>query len=194
MLWWTFRKLRSYSVYKREEAVAELVQLGSSAVRPLIRQLAKRRRRESWWRPSAIEALSRIGDRAAVPTLIVALGDDDPTTAGYAARALGNLGASEAIKPLIETLRNKSWSVVCDSVTALGDLQASEAVPSLIQILRNGISKTMTEIYAGGNDPVYETPRSGDGGTRQNWGQASRRGLSCHTKEWRQASEREQGT
>lgn len=60
-------------------------------------------------RAHAVEALGRLEDARAVPTLIDALKDDYQLVRAYAARALGKLGDTTAIEPLVHTLGNDTF-------------------------------------------------------------------------------------
>ncbi|MBA7629782.1 hypothetical protein ES703_37286 [subsurface metagenome] len=65
--------------------------------------------REQQWviRRHAIEALGKLGDKQAVPHLIVVLKDDHPNIRVSAARALGAIGDASALPALEKALRDK---------------------------------------------------------------------------------------
>lgn len=83
-------------------------------------------------RGRAADALGMIGDAAAVPALIEALGDEVDAVRGRAASALGKIGDSRATEPLLAMLRDEDvwlrWAAA-DALGALGDPVA--AIPLL---------------------------------------------------------------
>lgn len=86
---------------------------------------------------NAIEALGSLGDKRAVPLLILELRKDMVQRKGYAMviiPVLGQLGDERAIPVLIESLnkRNDDWLGREYSAHALGDIGSNKAVPALI--------------------------------------------------------------
>ncbi|MFX0194820.1 MAG: HEAT repeat domain-containing protein, partial [Candidatus Hodarchaeota archaeon] len=89
-------------------------------------------------RERTLRALGRIGDPAAVQSLIQALNDPVPFVRWGATVGLGFLGRPEAIKPLISLAlcdgdRNLRWR----AVEALGDIGNKRAVRPLRRIFEN---------------------------------------------------------
>jgi hypothetical protein len=80
-------------------------------------------------RRAAIAALVRIGGKQALPSVVLALGDDDSFTRDDAARLLGELGDARAI-PALEAARDDPDSLVRSSVNAaLATLEGSSPTP-----------------------------------------------------------------
>jgi HEAT repeat protein len=140
---------------KREAAAAQLVKLGSSALRPLIAAIHHANQDTQ---KGIVSILVKIG-RPAVKPLIAVLKDDDPNVRGAAAVALGRIGDIQALKPLTFALRDTDprvskavvWSLRRIGILALesdepqmrtaaawvlGRVGTPQAVPSLIAALK----------------------------------------------------------
>jgi HEAT repeat protein len=76
-------------------------------------------------------SLGHLGDDAAAPILIEALGDDDPTTRLYAGWALGNIGDRRAVPALLERATDDDPGVRKICVYALGAIGDDRAIPQL---------------------------------------------------------------
>ena len=151
----------------RSSAVKELVEIGESAVEPLIAALEDRR-----WvvRAYAAEALGKIGDKRAVKPLIQALKDWDEGVCNAAAWALRkmtgkNFGADykrrrrrrrrqvveeeetpyptpkavkeERVSHLTKQLKDRDWRVRRSAAEALGEVGDKRAVEPLIEALQD---------------------------------------------------------
>ncbi len=81
------------------------------------RNPAKRSKRRGLLRNAAV-ALGNSGDRAAVPALVKALGDEEPLVRGHAAWALGQLGGEEAQAALAEALEGEADGEVREEIAA----------------------------------------------------------------------------
>jgi HEAT repeat protein len=101
----------------------------------LLRVLRGRRVGDSV-REAAAKALGRIGDAAAVPGLLAALGDADADVRRAAAKALGEIGDAAAVPGLLAALRDADWRVRWAAAKALGEIGAP-AVPGLLAALRD---------------------------------------------------------
>ena len=82
-------------------------------------------------RERAAEVLEVLEDPAAVPALIRALGDEEPTVRGAAVRALGGLRDTRAFEPLVNLLDDEAALVRVSAVSSLGRLGDARAVPHL---------------------------------------------------------------
>jgi HEAT repeat protein len=100
----------------------------------LLRVLRSRRVGQSV-RAAAARAWREIGDAAAVPGLLAALGDADANMREAAAEALGEIGAP-AVPGLLAALRDESWQVREAAAKALEQIGAP-AVPGLLAALRD---------------------------------------------------------
>ncbi|GMR22065.1 MAG: hypothetical protein BMS9Abin37_0393 [Acidobacteriota bacterium] len=76
-------------------------------------------------------SLGHLGDRAAAPALVEALGDDDATTRLYAAWALGSIGESRAVPELLERVGDDDPGVRKIAVYALGAIGDESAIHRL---------------------------------------------------------------
>jgi len=70
-------------------------------------------------RARSCRALGRIGDPAAVPVLVTALGDPAWPVRAMAAKALGWIGSTAAVEPLSGALRDAEWWVRSNAAHAL---------------------------------------------------------------------------
>lgn len=75
--------------------------------------------------------LGHLGDDAATPALVEALGDDDPTTRLYASWALGSIGDRDAVPELLERVGDEDPGVRKIAIYALGAIGDVSAIPRL---------------------------------------------------------------
>ncbi len=75
--------------------------------------------------------LGRLGDRAAVPALLLAARDPDPDTALYAAWALGKIGDPAAVDTVLETSHAEDAGARKMAAYVLGQLGDPRAIPRL---------------------------------------------------------------
>jgi HEAT repeat protein len=101
----------------------------------LLRVLRSRRVGQSV-RAAAARALREIGDAAAVPGLLAALGDASWYVREAAAAALGEIGDAAAVPGLLAALRDAEEDVRRAAAAALGQIGAP-AVPGLLAALRD---------------------------------------------------------
>jgi len=76
-------------------------------------------------------SLGHLGDDAATPALVEALGDGDPTTRLYACWALGNIGDRRAVPGLLERVGDDDSGVRKIAIYALGAIGDENAIPRL---------------------------------------------------------------
>ena len=76
-------------------------------------------------------SLGHLGDDAATPALVKALGDGDPTTRLYAGWALGNIGDRRAVPGLLERVGDDDAGVRKIAIYALGVIGDDSAIPRL---------------------------------------------------------------
>jgi len=84
-------------------------------------------------RARAADALGLIGDPAAIPDLLAALGDAEASVRGHAAAALGRIGDRRAVGPLIGLLREPDVWLRWAAADALGSLGDPVAVLPLLE-------------------------------------------------------------
>jgi HEAT repeat protein len=87
----------------REEAACALVEIGTTAVAPLIAALEDS---NGDVRKTVVGALGNIGDARAVEPLIAALEDSNRDARTAAAEALGRIGDARAVAPLIAAVKD----------------------------------------------------------------------------------------
>jgi hypothetical protein len=88
-------------------------------------------------RKNAAEGLGKLGDPAAVPALIAALGDRDADVRMEAAVALGRIKDPAAVGALIAAVQDSAPQVRGCAVAALGTWRFPSAVAALIAALRD---------------------------------------------------------
>ena len=86
-------------------------------------------------RVDTVSALGKLGDCAAIPHLVDALGDESHKIRAAAAYGLGWLGDRSVVLPLIEALNDENRDVRQNVVGALGRLQYTKAIQPLIKAL-----------------------------------------------------------
>ncbi len=134
------------------------VELGTTAVAPLIKVLRNRDRDD---RAYACNALGNIRDASAVEPLIEALRDEDKRDVREtAAGALGWIGDARAVEALIAA----ADAIGKPAISALGMIGDPRAVEKLIQALNNswavGLSETAAEALGKIGDPRAVEPLS----------------------------------
>ena len=108
------------------------VAIGAPAVLPVIEALKNDSSSIRW---DAAEALGRIGDARAVPSLKNALKDENSSVRRAVIEALGKIGAP-AVLPLIDALENGDDDARWTAAKVLGKIGGTQAVPALINALR----------------------------------------------------------
>ena len=119
----------------RMQAVSSLARLGENALQPLI-DLLNDKNADWGTRGDAAMALGQIKNNQAVPTLLVALGDDNNYIRRIAVESLGKIGNKRAFWRLIITLEDEDWMVREAVPNALGNL-GKEVIELLIFTLNN---------------------------------------------------------
>lgn len=80
--------------------------------------------------------LAQLGDKRAVPALLVSLRDQDPDLRSVAAKSLGELGDKQAVQTLITALsEDENVEVRVAAAYALGLLGDNQAVEPLVSVL-----------------------------------------------------------
>ncbi|MHB0939456.1 MAG: HEAT repeat domain-containing protein [Armatimonadota bacterium] len=87
-------------------------------------------------RAKAIEALATFGP-AAVPPLLEALQDKNPSIRRAAARALGNIGDSSAVEALLQLAKERDRQVRESAISALAAIQDERTAPVMLAALRD---------------------------------------------------------
>lgn len=119
---------KTFSKQEIRLAAEALIRIGRPAVSPLRQILAQA---EDLSAIAAALALGRIGDPAAVPSLIQALKHRHDEVRRQAAIALGKLKAYAAVPQLLAVLEDNDAPVRVAVANALGEMRAKEAVETL---------------------------------------------------------------
>jgi HEAT repeat protein len=80
-------------------------------------------------------ALGEIGDKGAVPFIILCLKDGDPRVRWWAAWALGELPDEPSVLPLMSTLKDPYLEVRAFSAEALGNIGDKRSIGDLVKCL-----------------------------------------------------------
>ena len=118
MLWWSLRKMQSFSAAKRKQAADELVAIGQSAVHRVTFLLPNPRIRDE-----VVKVLGRIGGVAATEALMGVV----RSTEGYRAGAIDALGSIRPASPsvisfLVDSMRDSDPFVSFGAADALGGI------------------------------------------------------------------------
>ena len=119
---------KTFSKQEIRLAAEALIRIGHPAVSPLRQILAEASDLSAI---AAALALGRIGDPAAVPSLIQALQHRHDEVRRQAAMALGKLKAYAAVPQLLAVLEDNDAPVRVAVANALGEMRAKEAVETL---------------------------------------------------------------
>lgn len=90
-------------------------------------------------RSDAAVGLGELGDKAAVPALMVALKDKESDVRWNAAWALNQMLDPRAVQPLIEALKDSAVGVRSNAAESLGKLGDVSAVPALMEALKDPV-------------------------------------------------------
>ena len=161
---------------KGKAAIEVLVDIGKSAVEPLIAVLEKTNNKDSV-RQRAASALGKLGDNRAVNPLIAALKDRNANVRQAAAQALGELEDPGAVDPLIKTLnRGGRYQYVrlaaIKALGKIGDARATEPLINKIQSndgsVRDAAADALGKIGdARAVEPLIKNLKSNNWGTRE---------------------------
>ena len=99
--------------------------------------------KEEWLGDSAtrlyiIDRIGKLKNSNAVPTLINALGSENPVVRSTAAISLGRIGDKSSVNALIKKVDDEDIEVCESVIKALGEIGAPECDTTLIRILRTG--------------------------------------------------------
>jgi HEAT repeat protein len=76
-----------------------------------------------------------LGDKAAIPALEEALGDESVAVAKAALMALGRIGGCEVLPILLEMLEHDALTLKKAAIQAIGKSGCGDAVPLLVNML-----------------------------------------------------------
>jgi HEAT repeat protein len=147
-------ELSNYIGYQAGTPTRSISLLGSLKDRRALPILldALKKRKDSYYRLTVINAIGDMGDKEAEEPLLQILVDDKeyPGPRNAAAMALGRIGAGEAVDPLIRVLEDKKDEkhARVGAAVALGMLKKKKAVEPLISILKDNQEDTQLRISA----------------------------------------------
>ncbi len=129
--------LREIAIEKRVKDISVLVKTNrANPFVPAILELFQVSR-ESSMRIVCADTLGKIGDKEAIPLLVLGLKEADSDVARHCANALGRIGDTEAIAPLISCLENSPVNMQCTCIEALGRIGSQDAIPAILACLKN---------------------------------------------------------
>ena len=108
-------------------------------------------------RMQAAWELGQLGDRAAIPALEEALGDESISVVKAALMALGRIGGCEVIPSLLEMLEHDSIVLQKAAVQAIGKTGCGDTMPLLVQLLEDPSLEQAARdaIVSLGSDPDF---------------------------------------
>jgi len=136
-------ELSNYIGYQAGTPTRSISLLGSLKDRRALPILldALKKRKDSYYRLTVINAIGDMGDKEAEEPLLQILVDDKeyPGPRMAAARTLGKLGDARAVEPLLQILKDEraNKEVRRDAAFALGTFRDKRAVEPLVNILKN---------------------------------------------------------
>ncbi len=124
------------------QATTEMLSLAPKpeTARSLVRELAREQVREE-----AAEVLTSIGQDA-LPDLVRACNDPDPSVRAKALRSLGDIGDESALPTLLGGLADDDEEVRTVAARALGKMSAAKVIPHLTRALTEGDPETQARI------------------------------------------------
>jgi hypothetical protein len=145
------KQLGSSDAGVRVSAKAALVQIGASAVEPLIAALTHP---DSGVRYRAAECLGEIKDPRAVDPLIAALRDPVTIVESSAAKALGEIGDPRAVAPLMSALQGRSPYAPGNEAEALAKIKDPQAADERMRAILKEQESTLGQRTAASVAPV----------------------------------------
>lgn len=141
------RELRDFNDQTRERAATRLGEIGDArSTQALIGRLRNDKTLRVQW--LAAEALYRIGDPQAWPSIVEKLRSSNNIVGAKCAEILGNIGDKRFAEPLVEALRFSESQVTEQAIISLGKIKSESVVPKIIEYLKK-------DGYYGGNKSNY---------------------------------------
>jgi HEAT repeat protein len=125
-------RLSAANIDTQEQAIEQLVEIGSPAVKLLIDAVNDG---DAVVCANAVEALGQIKDERALGSLIIALQDPDDRVVMAAINALRRIGDPRAIQPLIAFLSQDDIQLHFNATHALGQLKHPQTVEALLEVI-----------------------------------------------------------
>lgn len=127
----------------KQGAMRALGDLGSRKAVEKLRKLAEDGLQGKANRMTACDALGKIGDPAAIPSLVMAANGDDPNVRSSAVSALASFRDAEALAAIQGALRDSVALVRIAACKACAKLKLAEAVPAIIYKATNDPEKAV---------------------------------------------------
>jgi HEAT repeat protein len=127
----------------KQSAMRALGDLGSRKAVEKLRKIAEDGLQGKANRMTACDALGRIGDPAAIPSLVTAANSDDPNVRSSAVAALASFRDADALAAIQSALRDSVALVRIAACKACAKLRLVEAVPAIIYKASNDPEKAV---------------------------------------------------
>lgn len=127
----------------KQSAMRALGELGSRKAVEKLRKIAEDAQQGKATRMAACDALGKIGDPAAIPSLVLAVNGDDPNVKSSAIAALASFKDAEALSAIQGALRDSTAMVRIAACKACATLRLEEAVRAIIYKASNDPEKAV---------------------------------------------------
>ena len=127
----------------KQSAMRALGDLGSRKAVEKLRKMAEDGLQGKANRMTACDALGKIGDPAAIPSLVTAANGDDPNVRSAAVAALASFRDADAVAAIQSALRDSVALVRIAACKACARLKLAEAVPAIIYKASNDPEKAV---------------------------------------------------
>jgi len=127
----------------KQGAMRALGDLGSRKAVEKLRKIAEDGLQGKANRMTACDALGKIGDPAAIPSLVIAANGDDPNVRSSAVSALASFRDGDALAAVQSALRDSVALVRIAACKACAKLRLSEAVPAIVYKATNDPEKAV---------------------------------------------------
>lgn len=127
----------------KQSAMRALGDLGSRKAVEKLRKIAEDGQQGKATRMAACDALGKIGDPAAIPSLVIAVNGDDPNVKASAITALASFKDAEALSAIQAALRDSVATVRIAACKACATLRLEEAVPAIVYKASNDPEKAV---------------------------------------------------
>jgi hypothetical protein len=106
------------------------------------------RGKDTWSRVAVANALGRIGDPEAIPSLVKALREKNERVRSAAVLALGRLKAKSAVPKLLDLIEEEAWTIRTAVYSALAEMGDLRAVEPLIERLATETGRSAEDCAA----------------------------------------------
>ena len=120
-----------YDAVRKPDIILAFGELGSEEVVDTLIDILEDEDEEMTWRRYACDALGKIGDPRALPSIERALVNSDAMLRAYAVSSIRYFESDDIVPSLIQGLKDSFWRVRISAAQGLAAIQAEEAVPIL---------------------------------------------------------------